>query len=133
MPQPLYEPGQLVLGHRRDARIREAHRVQHAAAEFGDPQGCVALPRFWRHCLGDEAAKQIEIDDMVQLAAKAGGAGSKEDRVLEGGAEKLHRIHGSRGPRGPGTGASERVRIGVNLVLSPGTPSSRPSESSAAT
>ena len=69
------------------ARIRESHGVQHPAPKLGDAQRRVALPRFWCHRLRDDTAEQIEVDDMIELAAKAGGAGSKEYRVLEGGAE----------------------------------------------
>src|SRR6266699_1033790 len=85
--------------------------------------------------LGDDAAKEIEVDDIVELAAKAGSSGCKEYRVVEGGAEQLDRAHrggSNRGPRGPGTGAANGTAETPALrVLPPCTPSSRASDSSA--
>ena len=75
------------------ARISESHGVQHPAAKLGDAQRRMALPRLRRHRLRHDAAQKIEVDDAIELAPKAGGAGSKEYRVLEGGAEQLDRGH----------------------------------------
>ena len=88
----------------------------------------MALPRLRRHGLRDDAAENIEIDDIIELAAKAGSAGSKENRVLEGGAEEIDRAHCSnRGPRRPGTGASNSTPAETEELRGPiaGTPSSR--------
>jgi len=126
-----------VFGDALHTRIRKPHGVQHTAAKLGDPQRRVALARLRRHRLRDDTAEQIEVDDIIELAAKAGSAGSKKNRILEGGAEEVDGAHlglSSRGPRGPGTGASNSTpaETGLPRVPPPCTPSSRASESSAA-
>ena len=89
-----------MLGNLRDARIREADGVQHAATELRDPHRGMALTRFRCDGLRDNAAEQVEIDDAIELPAEAGGPSSKQNRILEIGPEKIHRTHGRSGSFG---------------------------------
>src|SRR2546426_6961087 len=50
----------LVLAHRREPRVREAHRVQHAAGELRHARRGVALPRPRSHGLGDDTSQGVE-------------------------------------------------------------------------
>src|SRR6266516_1892275 len=96
----------------------------------------MTLARLRGDGLGDNAAEEIEVYDVIELAAEAGGASSKKDRALEGCAEQLHRAHGrsTGGPRRPGIGGGTSSRtaggsVGVRVTR---IPISRASEASAA-
>src|SRR5256712_7552819 len=132
--EPLRQPGQLIRSDALHAWIRESHGVQHAAAKLGDAQRRMALPRLGCHRFRDDATEEIEVDDVIELPAEAGSTSSKENRVLEGGAEQIDRVHGrsSRGPRGPGTGASKSAPLETAAPRATCIPSSRAKESSAA-
>ena len=57
----------------------------------------MALARLRSHCLGNDSAEAIEIDDVVELAAKSGGAGGKQNWILESRSEQFDRSHGRSG------------------------------------
>jgi len=78
-------------------RIGEADGVEHAATKLRHSQRGVTLARLWSHCLGDDSAEAIEIDDVVELAAKSGGAGGKKNWILESRSEQFDRTHGRSG------------------------------------
>ena len=57
----------------------------------------MALARLRSHCLGNDSAEAIEIEDVVELAAKSGGAGGKKNWILESRSEQFDRSHGRSG------------------------------------
>jgi hypothetical protein len=73
-----------VLRHGLYTGIREPYSIQHSTAEFRDAQRRMTPSRLWRHRLRDNAAQQIEVDNVIQLPAKAGGSSGEKNWVLEG-------------------------------------------------
>src|SRR5205807_7769407 len=101
------EPGELVLPHGLETRVRESNGVQHSARELGDARPGVPAARLRRDCFGDDSAQGFEVDHTGHLVPETGGAGSEEDGVLEGDAEQRDRGEGHRPLAG---GATARLR-----------------------
>jgi len=57
----------------------------------------VALARLWSHCLRNDSAEAIKIEDVVELAAESGGAGGKKNWILESRSEQFDCSHGRSG------------------------------------
>src|SRR5216117_2075590 len=90
-PRRCREPGELVLPHGLEARVRESYGVQHSARELGDARRGVPAARLRRDCFGDDSPQGFEIDHTGHLVPETGGAGSEEDGILEGDAEQPDR------------------------------------------
>src|SRR5438445_3809117 len=96
-PEPLRKPRELMLGDALYTRIGEADGVEHAATKLCNSQRGVALARLWSHCLRNDSAEAIKIEDVVKLAAESGGAGGKKNWILESRSEQFDRSHGRSG------------------------------------
>src|SRR5256886_431104 len=130
--QPLRQPGELVLRNPLHPGIGEADRVEHAAAKLRDPQRGMTLTRLRSYRLGNDAAEPIEIDHVIELASKSGGAGGKKNWILESRSEQFDGTHGRSGrtrrSRGIGRAPGGRTGAPVAVGIAPGAgpPSARP-------
>src|SRR5829696_2302580 len=70
-------------------RICQANRVEHAPGKLRNPRSGVARPGLQRDCFGDQTSEPIELQDAVELLAKARRTCCEEDRILESLAEEL--------------------------------------------